>query len=435
MKINTFYPTKPHAGQKKVLEELDSGTRFVQLRAGRKWRKTSLIISWLIEMALKTGLTCPYVAPSKVQAKNIVWDDHIPRLLTHFKEIGMPYKTNQVELSVEFPNGKIQLYGVENAESLRGISNWGAFAGDEYDDWADDIWTKIVRPNLITHRAPAIMAGTPKGFRNLYSLEHLDPDHTFKCFHFTSYDNPDIEREELDDLVKEYKDKGDDAFQQEIMAEYVKPTGIVYGEWGIDKQYISVDYDARLPLELAFDFGVNDPTAVIWIQKAGGEYRIIDYYEASNASIDHFVSVINGKPYKQITSAYGDPAGEARSIVTNTSPIDEYRRYGIHIRTKAGVTIPEQIRITHKYMPSLFVSDACDRVRDCILNYRYPEKKSTLINQSNELPIHDEFSHAMRALEYYFVNQDTGTPMESWKSKISQFDSKPAFDKWGLPTV
>jgi hypothetical protein len=286
MDINTFYPSKPHATQKKVLDALDNGQRFVVLRAGRKWRKTSLIISWLFEQAIKTDLTCPYVAPSKVQAKNIVWDDHIPRLLKHFKEIGLPYKTNEVELSVQLPRGKIQLYGVENAESLRGISNWGAIACDEYDDWTDDIWTKIIRPNLITHQAPAIIAGTPKGFRNLYALEQLDTDHVFKPFHFTSYDNPDLPREELDALVKEYKQKGEDAYKQEIMADYVMPTGMVYTDWKLDTQFTRVDYDPKLPLECTFDFGVNDPNVVIWIQRLGGEFRVIDYYEVVNASVD-----------------------------------------------------------------------------------------------------------------------------------------------------
>ena len=32
--VNVFAPTKPHAGQKEVLQALDNGTRFIQLRAG-----------------------------------------------------------------------------------------------------------------------------------------------------------------------------------------------------------------------------------------------------------------------------------------------------------------------------------------------------------------------------------------------------------------
>ena len=124
--VNLFHPTYPHTKQKEVLDALDSGQRFLMLRAGRKWRKTSLIISWLFEKAMETGLSCPYVAPNRIQAKNIVWDDHMQRILGHFHEKGLPYKKNEVELSIKIPNGgKVQLLGVENKEALRGISNWG----------------------------------------------------------------------------------------------------------------------------------------------------------------------------------------------------------------------------------------------------------------------------------------------------------------------
>ena len=424
LRVNAFAPTGPHEGQKQVLEALDAGERYVLLRCGRKWRKTSMMVSWLAEKALETGLTCPYIAPSKVQAKNIVWDDHISRLLTEFKTKGLRYKTNEVELSVKLPNeGKIQLFGVENQEGLRGISRWGAIAMDEYDDWTEDIFPLIIRPNLITHEAPAIVGGTPKGFRNIYRLEKGG---LFKPFHFTSYQNPAISKEELKAMEHEYREMGEDYFQQEIMAEYVKPVGAVYRTWNVDKQYTTVDYDPSLPVHLTFDFGVNDPTAIIWIQPMGGEFRIFDYYEASNADTSHFIQIIKAKPYREPELCTGDPAGKARSITTNTSPIAEYEKAGIHIRTKDGITIPEQIRITHKFIKGVFVSDRLERLRNCFVNYRYPEKSGNLVNQSNELPVHDEYSHAMRALEYYFVNIDAGAisvnemkPFQAWDSSMT----------------
>jgi len=402
--VNVFAPSKPHAKQKEVLEALDNGERFVLLRAGRKWRKTSLMISWLFEKALMSGLAAPYIAPSKVQAKNIAWDDHVQRLLTEFKEKGLAYKTNEVELSVSFPNGgKVQLFGVENKEGLRGISNWCAVGCDEYDDWAEDIFPLVIRPNLLTYSAPALIAGTPKGFRNLYRLEQSG---TFKSFHYSSHDNPELDPKELENLEEEYKEMGMGYYRQEILAQYEKPYGTVYETWDIDTQYTTVDYDPSLPLHITFDFGVNDPTAIIWIQRNGGEFRVIDYYEASNADISHFVQVIKGKPYREAEMYTGDPAGKARSIVTGTSPIEEYAKSGINIRNKDGVRIPDQIRVTNKFIPSLFVSDKLDRFRDCLVNYKYPTKKETQLNQSNEIPIHDEYSHAMRALEYYFINVD-----------------------------
>lgn len=428
--INLFAPSHPHKNQQAVLDALDAGNRWVMLRAGRKFRKTSLIISWLIEKAMQNGLVSAYVAPSRVQAKNIVWDDHIPRILSHLKEVGVPYQQNETELSIDLPSiengklvskgGKLQLYGVENKDSLRGISNWGAFAGDEYDDWTEDIWPTIVRPNLMTHQSPAILAGTPKGYSNLYRIEnpkddqgnHIPP--TFKCFHFTSYDNPDLDPKELEAMVNEYKRMGEGYFRQEVLAEYERPYGTVYDEWS-EGNWREFDYDPFLPLHLSIDFGVNDPTAILWIQPNNGEFRIIDHYETADASIEHFVSVIRSKPYKRPDLITGDAAGKARSITTNTSPIEEYSKYGLFIKTKDGLQIPDQVRLTHKYIPMTYVAKGkADGVRECLINYRYPDHKNG-VNQSNEIPIHDKWSHTMRALEYYFANIDGGSLFRDYK--------------------
>jgi len=418
--VNVFAPGHPHPTQKEVLKVLDAGQRYVMLRAGRKWRKTSLIISWLAEQALITKLTCPYIAPNRTQAKNIVWNDHIVRLLDEFKRKKISYKTNETELSVQMiGGGKLQLHGVENKDALRGISNWGAVGMDEYDDWEEDIYPTIIRPNLIPHKAPCVIAGTPKGYRNLYRIEQ---GKSFKCFHFTSYDNQELDPEEMASIEQEYKDMGMGYYRQEILAEYEKPHGVVYEEWDVNN-FIDIDYDPNLPLYITFDFGVNDPTAIIWLQRMGGEFRIVDYYESNNADIGHYVSVIKAKPYKTPELVTGDPAGKARSIVTNTSPIEEYAKKGIHIRIREGVDIPTQIRITHKYMKGLYISNKLGNFKELILNYRYPTKKESAMNQSNEIPIHDRFSHGMRALEYFFVNIDSlGTYPNTTSKNLPKFE-------------
>lgn len=442
--LNLFAPSHPHKNQQVVLDELDKGTRWVLLLAGRKFRKTSLGISWLVEKALQTGLSCPYIGPNKTQAKNIVWDDHIQRMLNHFKQIGFPYKINEVELSVNFPKldngvldfnkgGKVQLFGVENADSLRGISNWGAVFCDEYDDWEEDIWPLIIRPNLMTHQAPALIAGTPKGYKNLWRIEHPSEGQPviFKSFHFTSYDNPDMDQEELKALETEYKSMGMGYYRQEILAEYERPYGTVYEEWS-EANWVPMEYDPFLPLHISIDFGVNDPTAILWIQPNGHEFRLIDAYEASDASVDHFVQVIHSKPYKKPELITGDAAGNARSITTNTSPIEEYQKHGLHIKTKDGLLIPDQVRITHKYIPSLYIAKGkADLVRECILNYRYPTKKESALNQSNEIPIHDKWSHAMRALEYYFANIDASGLLKSQAQDV-KYRNKGLKKKWSV---
>jgi hypothetical protein len=400
--INTFAPGKMHSKQ---AEFLNDPARFKVLRAGRKWRKTSLLISWLFEQALLTGKTCPYIAPNRVQAKNIAWRDHVARMLDELRKKGVPHKVNEVELAVSFPNGgRVQLMGVENKEALRGISNWSAVGGDEVDDWEEDIWPTIIRPNLIVHKAPAIMAGTPKGMKILYNLSQ-QPE--FKEFHYRSHDNPDLDPEELEALVREYQANGEDYYAQEILAEYVKPVGLVYKEWDLS-HYKAFEYDPALPLHLTMDFGVNDPTVLVWLQPSPTEVRVLDYYEATDVSMDHYVQVIRSKPYKVPDFVTGDAAGNSRSLTTGTSPIEILASKGIYVKTMDGLRINDQIRKAHTFISRLFVnSEKAERFRDCLLNYRYPtmgvEKRSKL-NQENEVPIHDQFSHAMRAFEYWCVN-------------------------------
>lgn len=422
--LNVFYPTHPHQGQNQVLEAMDEGQRFILLRAGRKFRKTSLIISKLIEGALETGLVYPYVAPNKLQAKNIAWNDHIVRLLDHFKEVGLSYKTNEQELSITFPNGgKVQLYGVENKEALRGISNWGGIGMDEYDDWQEDIWPLIIRPNLTVHRAWAICAGTPKGKRGMWRLSRTG---IFTEFHFSSYENPDLSREELRDLESEYKAYGEDFYQQEIMAEYIKPVGVVYKEFNEEVQVIKdLFYDSNLPLEVWWDFGVNDPTAMIWVQTHEAEVRVIDYYEAANVSINHFVQVLNSKPYGLPTKHVGDIAGRSRSLVTGTSAIEELDKLGIFMTSNHIPDLVSQVRTAHKYIPRLFISDrqSTERFVDVLNNYRYPDsKKETAVDQSNEVPMHDQFSHGARAFEYGAWEMDQKSPARFTPQHVKRYD-------------
>jgi hypothetical protein len=368
-----------------------------------------------------------YIAPTIKQARDIAW--------AMLKEITRPAwaetpNETRLELKIRCVNGEtsdIWLRGSENIESLRGL-RIDFLVVDEVASMSgwDTIWREVLRPTLTDSRGQALFIGTPKGFNHFYDLfNQAQHDSDFESFRFSTYDNPFILADEVDKVKLEAERTGTlDEFNQEYMAQFVSVSGQVYKEWDFVKQFIPIQYDPYLPVHVTMDFGVNDPTSIIWLQRQGGEFRIIDHYETSNADIAHFIQVIRGKPYKEPEMFTGDPAGKARSIVTGTSPIEEYSRSGIFIRSKDGVQIPDQVRVTHKYMPSLFVDNKLTRLRDCILNYRYPEKSNTAINQSNEIPMHDEYSHAMRALEYYFVNIDGVSSVNSFVPK--------KFDKWKI---
>ena len=371
--------------------------RFLVLNCGRRAGKSVYCaLKMMIRAQKQPGAVIYYVSPSYRQSKSIMWEmlgDLIPKEWIA--------KKNETELIIEYVNGsRIELKGADaEPDRLRGVKiDW--LVCDEvasFRNW-QTVWNKVLRPTLLDSKGKAIFISTPQGFNFWYDLyQTQDPD--YKSYTFTTYDNDYVDKAEIDKMKVEMTD---DDFRQEILAEFTQVAGVVYKEWNFATNFIPLSYDPYLPLHLAIDFGVNDETAIIWIQKQGGEFRVIDFYEVSNASIDHFAAVLKSKPYKEPELFVGDPAGRARSITTNTSPIDEYGRHGYAIATPAIGTIQDQIRITHRFMKSLFVSNTLFELRDHLHNYRYPVKKDNIVNQSNEVPVHDEHSHSMRALEYYF---------------------------------
>lgn len=390
---------------------LDDPARFKVVNVGRRAGKTVLcVLKLLIEAGERRG-NFWYVAPTYKQAKLIAW-----ALLKEYCPPAFRPSFNETELSCCLPNGSvISLKGADNPDSLRGTRiDFAVF--DEVAFFAD--WQKVweaLRPVLVDSQAPAWFVSTPNGFNHFYDLYNRSGTGEWKAFHYTSYDNPYVPASEIDAVRGEMDAR---SFAQEFMGEFSKPSGTVYAEWNVDN-YKPCPYDPNLPLHVSWDFGVNDPTSMVWIQPNGSEVRVVDYYEASDPAIEHFVQVLHAKPYKTVELHTGDPAGNARELTSGISPIASLAKKGVHVRTKIvpgpdGKVIPEQIRMAHTFMPRLFVnSERCERFRDCLLNYRYPAKPSTAVNQENEVPIHDEFSHAMRAFEYWCVNVgDTHRPRE-----------------------
>lgn len=384
-------------------------SKFLICVTGRQIGKTIACVNEIIKRAVKYPYSRNwYITNDYKQAKRNVWD-----LFKYYVVPQIGAQFNSSELSILFPNkSKIELIGVENAESLRGAAVHFQVL-DEYADFPRDIWPKVLRPMFSTTNGDAWFVGSPKGIGNdLYDKYITDNLQTTKlkipaC---ELYEGKVIKTTSKYASIEELQSAYDadttptkEYFNQEYMAQFTRPSGTVYGEWPLEN-FRDVPYEHYLPLHISMDFGVNDPTAIIWIQPHKGEYRVIDYYEASNANVSHFASVIRSKPYKQPELFTGDEAGHARTLTTGTSVIQDFATHGIHIRTTPGLRIPDQIRTTHKNIKVLYVNNKLERFRDCILNYRYPNKKETVIDQSNEIPIHDQWSHAMRALEYYFVN-------------------------------
>lgn len=393
----------------------DNPTRFLVAVTGRQIGKSTAAVNELIRRAMgKPNSRNWYVTNDFTQAERNIWS-----MVKHYVIPEMNCRITQKPMVVYFPNGsKIELIGVENAQSLKGATV-DFMICDEYADFSRSIFSEILEPMLSTTEGDVWFIGTPKGMGNDFYDRFFLNDSDYKKYRIPSckIDGDNVISTtsiyaKIGAIQKAHDTSVKDRFDQEYLAEFTRPSGTVYADWPLEN-FKEVNYDTNLAVHISMDFGVNDPTSVIWLQNNGSEFRVIDYYEASNANIEHFVQVIRSKPYKEPELVTGDPAGKARTLTTGTSPIEILAQKGLHVRTKDGVKIPDQIRVVHGIIKSLFVSNKLTRFRDCLLNYRYPEIKETVRNQENEIPIHDEFSHAMRALEYYAVNVKDCMPKKS----------------------
>lgn len=152
-----FGPSGPHPAQQKAIQAVFARRkRIVQVDCGRKWGKTEWLIYCLYRQALLRPGQYYYIAPFQKQAKELIWANN--RLQGFFPEAIA--EINNSEMRVTLTNGSfIKLDGADNFDSYRGVNPHG-IVYDEFKDHRPE-FHKAMGPNLATHRAQLILAGTP----------------------------------------------------------------------------------------------------------------------------------------------------------------------------------------------------------------------------------------------------------------------------------
>lgn len=196
-------------------EVWEDDTRFKIVAAGRRTGKSRLAAWMLILNALQADRGHVfYVAPTQGQARDIMWQTLL--------ELGNPVIAGSHinNLQIKLINGAtISLKGADRPETMRGVS-LKFLVLDEYADMKPEVFEQILRPALADQKGCAMFIGTPMGrnhFYELYKYGELGDDETYKTWHFTSYDNPLLDPEEINVAKKSMSSY---AFRQEFMASF-----------------------------------------------------------------------------------------------------------------------------------------------------------------------------------------------------------------------
>jgi len=414
-------PYTPRVLQAKLHKEL---ARFNVVVCHRRFGKTVFAINQMIKSAvedLQIGKKAPryaYLAPLFKQAKTVAWDE-LKRLLRDFPDV----KFNEAELRADFMDARIQLYGADNPDTLRGIYLDGVIL-DEYAQMNPRMYSEVIRPALSDRKGWAVFIGTPKGKNEFYDIYHTALEKkSWKRFLFKASETGILDDEELElaqqDMAEtEYEQEYECSWSAALRgAYYAKEIELAYDENRVGR----VPYNPAKQVETWWDLGVADSTAIWFAQRDGKSVNIIDYYENNGEGLPHYIDVLNSKGYN-----YGAHVAPhdivVREFSTGKSRQDLAFNLGIDFQVAPKLGIMDGIESTRTFLNKCwFDEDKTKKGLEALLQYRssYNEKKKIW----SQKPVHDWTSHAADAFRYGVVTEPVYTGSDSvWSRELPKAD-------------
>jgi len=215
----------------------------------------------------------------------------------------------------------------DQPESIEGFGYKKIFLNEAGIILKDDyLYSHAILPMLLDYPDSQLIAGgVPKGIHKKNGDKHkffelyeraLNGEPGFRTLHYTSYDNPLIQKEEIDKLIKQMTPQ---EAQQEIFGEFLEYSGNnPYAHNFIsEKHEADVKVDAHKQIFMSIDFNLNPFAAIFahkWRDNAGEHLHIFDEVEIQNGSIEKMIDTIVER-YKHFISTMqitGDYTGRKR---------------------------------------------------------------------------------------------------------------------------
>ena len=364
----------------------------------------------LINECIKGALTCPlpsprfsYIAPFLNQSKAIAWD-----YLKHYAGAVPGTTFNEAELRADLPNGgRVRLFGADNPHALRGLYHDGVVL-DEFGDMDPAVWTEVVRPALSDRRGWAAFAGTPRGKNEFYNLRNRglrgDPDWATWVLKAseTGLLSPADLKDARDSMAEAtYAREYECDFDASIEGAYYAKE---MAKAEADKRICRVPIEPTAKVDTWWDLGIDDATAIWFVQDVGQERRILDYLEVSGEGLPQIVKRLEAKDYRYGRHVLPHDA-QARELGTGVSRVETLEKLGIrNIDVIPQQEVADGVNAVRLMLSRCwFDAERCERGIEALKQYRreWDGKRQVW----RERPLHDWASHAADAFRYGALSQ------------------------------
>lgn len=427
----------PRRYQFPLWEYLQDGGKRACAVWHRRAGKDEVALHWTAtQLVLEPG-TYWHMLPEYAQARKAIWqavnphtgmrriDEAIPREIRR--------RTNDQEMTIETTSGSMwHVVGSDSYNRLVGSPPRGVVLS-EFALGDPAVWG-FLSPILAENNGWALFIYTPRGKNHGYELyerarqsegwysELLRADQTGVI------EAAAIEEARADNHALYGPEIGDMVTEQEFFCSWEGGLPGAYyarqvSEAERNGRITSVPVDPAIPVDTAWDLGKTDSTAIWCFQVAGGQIRVVDYYEGHGLEIEDYVRWLRERNYNGTDWLPHDARAEILGM--KRTRVEQMMDLGRKPRIVPMYTVADGINAVRMALPIChFDAEKTEPGLNCLRSYhrKYDDKRKVFLDTPN----HDWASHGADAFRYLAV---------AWQKEMAP-QAKPEFKmEVRLPTM
>ena len=393
---------------------MDSGLKRAALVWHRRAGKDKSALNWCVAQTQHRVGTYYEFFPTFQQGRKILWNgidkegfkfmDHFPKELIKRKR--------EDDMLIELTNGSIwQIIGTDKMDHIVGTNPVGCI----FSEWSimnPRAWD-LVQPILLENGGWGVFVYTPRGKNHGYRLAMMaENDPMWFYSHKTIADTKRDSKFEdgkrvmtlaqIDQLRREGQ-TSEDLIQQEYFCSWTGEMDAFF----YSKEMVAAEREGRicevpwipdLPVYTSWDIGIQDGTAIWFIQIVGDWFHIIDYFENDGEGLPYYVKTLNQKPYvfKQVAGHIAPHDMAVRDWSTGKTRFEAAQRLGVNFHIVPKLPIGEGIDASRNILSRCrFDAEKCKNGIATLENYgkEWDDKRACY----KKKPVHDWTSHGADA--------------------------------------
>lgn len=367
----------PHKEQERIHRSINNDNhKYYVLCLGRQFGKSLLATNQALYWALNSKCDIAWVSPIYNQANKVY-----EQVVKAFAESpGVIKKKDGQKLRIEFLNGStFQFFSAERYDNIRGFT-FDYLIIDEFAFIDSEAWTEVLRATVLVKGRKVLLISTPKGKNHFYQIYQLDGvNEQYKSFSMSSYDNPLIDKKEIDDAKLTLPDH---IFRQEYLAEFIDGAGSIFTEINYKEVSSGARYYGGLDVARADDY------TVISIFNERGEMVFIERWRHNSWSnivqkVADVINKYNANVFVEVNSI-GDPIYEMLKTKVNPNNIQPFVT-----TSKSKQDIIEQLAVANQNKEASFLPLDWLKKEFDVFTYEY-NPKTRVIKYSAPSGFHDD---------------------------------------------